>query len=322
MISFPYTSVKTMSGSTPQFDRAIDSKIKRLYNILRYTQGVAIDIGGGFQVLADSGMKVKVHCDGAWGHVFGDFCYEDQEYRSITIDPSDSIYDRIDRIVLRNDISQSVRATDLYYVKGTPSASPEPPALTTTPEIHERCLAQIRIPKESSTISQSQITDTRLNTELCGVMTNAFGDIDASQFFSQLQQITEDLQDAIHDIEAGSGTMLQVLYDPQKKAQDIFAYGPHLYKATFLLNDWDGSGPYTQTVVAESVDGGPQIKSNSIIMSTPTISDDLLGNADMVQAAVLVKAGEINPGDGKLTCSTPFKPNADVELYFQARKGE
>lgn len=128
MISFPYTSVKTMSGSTPQYDRAINSSIKRLYNKLRYTQGVAVDIGDGFRVVADTGMNLRVLCNGAWAHVGGNFCYEDDIEKSLTIQAADANNDRIDRIVIRNDISQEVRAASFVVVKGTASSSPTPPA--------------------------------------------------------------------------------------------------------------------------------------------------------------------------------------------------
>lgn len=323
MISFPYTSVKTMSGSTPQFDRAIDSKVKRLYNQLRYKQGVSVDIGGGFQVLADTGMKVKVHCDGSWGHVYGDFCYEEQEYRSIQIDPSDSIYDRIDRIMLRNDISQAVRSTDLYYVKGTPSSAPEPPALTTTPEIHEICIAQIQIPKNSTTISQSQISDTRTSAELCGILTNAFGEIDASQFFKQLEQLAKDLQEEIKNINAGSETMLKATYDPNGRGRDIFSDMPYLYKATFNVDSWSGNGPYTQTVPLTPVDGGPAVTADSTsVMAGIDISLPEETRAELRTAASIINEATRTLGAGTISVSAEEKPDVDAEIYFWVKKGE
>lgn len=325
MISFPYTSVKTMSGSTPQFDRAIDSKIKRLYNQLRYTQGVAVDIGGGFQVLSDTGMNVKVYCNGAWGHVYGDFCYEDQQYRTLTVQAADSSYDRIDRVVLRNDISQNVRAIDLYIVKGTPASSPQAPALQSTPEIHEISLATIFIPRNTNTISQERITDTRLDPYVCGVLTNAFGEIDASQFFEQLESLKDTLEQEISDIQAGASSMQKALYDPQNKAQDIFAYPAHLYKATFKVNGWSGSsGNYYQTAYITAVDGGPTITSDSHMTSGLFCDDSVQGEAQaaLLEAANIVDKGTKTFGYGTITCTLKGdKPTADAEVYFNAKKG-
>lgn len=217
MISFPYSSLKTLEGTTLKYDRAINSKIKRLYNKLRYTQGVAVDIGGGFQVVADTGMNVKVNCNGSWAHVGGDFGYEEAETRTLTAQAPDTTYDRIDMVVLRNDISQEVRAMDLYIVKGTPASSPKVPELTNTPEIQEICLATLFISRGVNTISQDRISDTRLNPEVCGVLTNAFGEIDASQFFAQLEQLAKNLQEEIKSINAGSEVMLKATYDPSGK---------------------------------------------------------------------------------------------------------
>lgn len=227
MISFPYTSVKTIQGQTVSYDRAIDSRIKRLYNKLRYKQGVAIDIGDAFQVIADTGMNVKVKCNGSWAHVGGDFCYESAESRVLSVQAPDTTYDRIDLVVLRNDISQAKRAVDLYVVQGTPASSPQTPALTNTPEVQEICLATLFISKNVNTISQDRISDTRLDTKVCGVLANAFGEVDASQFLAQANKLTEYLKEEIKKILAGSETMLKALYDPQGKETDIFKYAEH-----------------------------------------------------------------------------------------------
>lgn len=235
MISFPYTSVKTLQGSTVSYDRAVNSKVKRLYNKLRYKQGVTVDVGGGFQVVADTGMNVKVMCNGAWGHVGGNFCYEEAESRVLAVQAPDTTYDRIDLVVLRNDISQEKRAVDLYVVQGTPASAPEKPALTNTPEIQEICIATLFITKNVNTISQDRITDTRLDPEVCGILTNAFGDIDASAFFSQINALIKkhqedaenqikELQAAIEAVEGDSAWMMKSLYDPKNKGPELMRH--------------------------------------------------------------------------------------------------
>lgn len=213
MISFPYTSIKTVGeDGAPTYDRAVDSKIKRLYNKLRYKQGVAIDSGDAFQVVADTGMNVKVKCNGAWAHVGGDFCYESAENRVLSVQAPDTLYDRIDWVVLRNDITQPVRACDLYIVTGIPASSPVAPALTNTVDVQEIGIATLFIAKNVNNISQDRISDTRLNESVCGVLSNAFGDIDASQFFSQLEALIKDLKEEIDGIQQGSEVMLKAVY--------------------------------------------------------------------------------------------------------------
>ena len=114
------------------------------------------------------------------------------------------------------------------------------------------------------------------------------------------------------------------LYDPQGKNQDIFAYGPHLYKATFLLDGWSEESPYTQTVAVQAVDGGPAITEQSRMTSTLMIDDALQGEdaEALIQAAALVDKGTKTLGNGTITCTVQGeKPSADAEIYFNARKG-
>lgn len=120
-----------------------------------------------------------------------------------------------------------------------------------------------------------------------------------------------------------TGDMHQAVYDPQGKAQDIFAYGPHLYKATFLLDRWTGSDPYTQTVSVLAVDGGPAITSASHMTSGLFCDDTVRGTAQkmLLKAAALVDKGTKTFGSGTITCVLQgVKPTADAEVYFNAEK--
>lgn len=124
--------------------------------------------------------------------------------------------------------------------------------------------------------------------------------------------------------EIETGDMHKAVYDPQGKTQDIFAYGVHLYKATFLLDGWSGSSPYTQTVAVKPVDGGPAITSASRMTSALFLDDTVQGTAQetLRNAAVLVDTGKKTFGSGTITCSIQgSKPSADAEVYFTARKG-
>lgn len=121
-----------------------------------------------------------------------------------------------------------------------------------------------------------------------------------------------------------TGDMHKAVYDPQGKNQDIFAYGPHLYKATFLLDGWSEESPYTQTVAVQAVDGGPAITEQSRMTSTLMIDDALQGEdaEALIQAAALVDKGTKTLGNGTITCTVQGeKPSADAEIYFNARKG-
>lgn len=121
-----------------------------------------------------------------------------------------------------------------------------------------------------------------------------------------------------------TGDMHKAVYDPQGKNQDIFAYGPHLYKATLLLDGWSEESPYTQTVAVQAVDGGPGITSGSLMTSPVYFDDTVQGEAReaLEEAVSLVNGGHKTFGAGTITCVIQGeKPLADAEVYFNARKG-
>ena len=118
--------------------------------------------------------------------------------------------------------------------------------------------------------------------------------------------------------------MQRITYDPQGKNQDIFAYPAHLYKATFLVDGWSGDGPYTQTVSVQAVDGGPVITSASHMTSGLFCDDTVQEDAQdaLLEAAALVDKGKKTFGSGTITCVLENeKPEADAEVYFNAKKG-
>ena len=75
---------------------------------------------------------------------------------------------RIDRIVLRYDAG--ARAASLQVLQGTASSTPTAPAISRTELIYDLCLAEITRPAGSTSITTGQITDTRLDEALCGIV--------------------------------------------------------------------------------------------------------------------------------------------------------
>lgn len=94
------------------------------------------------------------------------------------------------------------------------------------------------------------------------------------------------------------------------------------YKALFLLDKWEGSGPYTQTAVVISVSGGPAITEQSRMVSSCFADDSLCGQTAILDAAAIVDSGIKTFGAGTMTCQVDQKPTADAEVYFFVMKGD
>ena len=117
------------------------------------------------QVTPDSGMAVSVVAGSAW---INGYSYENTDALTINLATASGVNPRIDRVVVR--FSAVERRIYLAVLTGTPAEIPAAPALTRSNDTFELGIADILVPKGSVTISALNITDTRLNTVLCGLV--------------------------------------------------------------------------------------------------------------------------------------------------------
>ena len=191
MRSYPFTSQVTYDDEgLPLYDRAIDSAFLRKVFSQYFSDGVFYKPSNALQVVVDSGMQVAV--EPGCCHIQGAIGIEDSR-RTLVVQASESL-DRIDTVVARLDLSLAVRDIDLYVVKGTAAVSPQPPALTRDATVWELGLANLFVAKNTQTISQQRITDTRLDASRCGVVAQTIGELDTSPYFAQIQAALADIQ--------------------------------------------------------------------------------------------------------------------------------
>ena len=91
-----------------------------------------------------------------------------REAVALTIPDADSTLSRIDRVVLQFDTAANLTAVKLKT--GTPAAAPEPPAILQNHNQYELGLCTVSVPAGSSVITAADITDTRADEDVCGVM--------------------------------------------------------------------------------------------------------------------------------------------------------
>lgn len=123
-----------------------------------------------FPVTAAGGLKITVGAGRGWVHPsrFTGYSITKREADTLTMPLADPSLPRIDRIVMRYDAG--ARAASLQVLQGTASSTPTAPAISRTELIYDLCLAEITRPAGSISISTGQITDTRLDEALCGLV--------------------------------------------------------------------------------------------------------------------------------------------------------
>ncbi len=138
-----------------------------------YIAGLIRDVFSGdedFPVTAAGGLKVTVGAGRGWVRPsrFTGYSITKREADTLTMPLADPSLPRIDRIVMRYDAG--ARAASLQVLQGTASSTPTAPAISRTELIYDLCLAEITRPAGSTSISTGQITDTRLDEALCGIV--------------------------------------------------------------------------------------------------------------------------------------------------------
>lgn len=180
-----FNAVKQSDGT---YDRAYNSEqMSDMFEGL-ISDGVYESVGDALLVTAKNGMTVQVGTgrmviDGKW--------LKNDAKMDITLAASHLTLNRWSAIVARLDNSN--RVITLVEKAGTPATSPEKPAMTESQTIREKCLAYVYIAAGASSITQTNITDTRPDTSICGWVTGLIKQVDTSQLFLQWQTAYEEM---------------------------------------------------------------------------------------------------------------------------------
>lgn len=155
------------------------------------SQGVYESVGGALQVLADTGMTVKVQT----GRAIVDYKWlECDAVESVTINAAHQVLPRYTAVVVRLDIAN--RLIELGTVDGTAASNPSYPAMTNSATVKEICLAMVYVPAGATAITQANITDMRASDK-CGWVTGLIEQVDTSTLWLQWQDAYQAYYDAM-----------------------------------------------------------------------------------------------------------------------------
>ena len=152
-----------------------------------------------FAVTANGDLTVTVSAGQAWVRParFRGRSIIMEQPETVTLTAADAVRSRIDRLVLRYDAA--ARKTSLTVLTGTPdSASPTAPEITRTALVYDLCLADIRRPAGSTVVTAADITDTRADEAVCGVMRDGVTGIPTAQLQAQALALTTQLSTELH----------------------------------------------------------------------------------------------------------------------------
>lgn len=170
----------------------VNGEYDRVYLAENFAKYFASFIGNGIfggksnelmvQQKETADMSIKVLSGQAW---INGYWYENSDELSLTIDVADGVLNRIDAIVLRWDNSE--RVIRLVVKKGTPATNASAPVIQRNADLYELKLAQVNVKAGTTRITQANITDTRLNSDVCGLVIGVVQQLDSEEFGIQLQ---------------------------------------------------------------------------------------------------------------------------------------
>lgn len=129
------------------------------------SNGIFYRNADNLKVAAAAGMNVVVSPGSAW---INGYHYENTTPLDLQIATADGVNPRVDRVVVQwSNVNREIK---LAVKTGTPSQVPAAPDLTRTADVYELGIADIMIPKGVVSTSDDLISDTRLNSNLCGLV--------------------------------------------------------------------------------------------------------------------------------------------------------
>lgn len=184
MQSFPFTSEVTFDNSGfPQFDRAVGSDVLRSILSNYYTNGVfGISNTNCFKVVASNGGGMTVTVQPGACIINGATAYNKDETRIII--PNSDAQPRIDTIVLRLDDNKAQRSIRIEVIKGVAQSQPTKPAHVREGAVYDLVLANVLVKANVATITNADITDTRIDKNVCGFV-SAVNNLNMDALYTQ-----------------------------------------------------------------------------------------------------------------------------------------
>lgn len=302
----------TDANNNVTYDKEYDASQFAKYFALLVHNGVFADTPTCLKVMQNETASMGVIIKPGFGWINGYWVQNDTDI-AIPIDAADTSLGRIDIVVA--GLNLSTRAITLYLKKGVQASSPIVPTLQRDSLVYEIELAQIAIGANTINITDSLITDERLNDSVCGIVTGIVDKVNTTDLYNQIKS---DLDGFKSVNEAAFTTWFNTMQD--QLAGDVASnlqnqITSHVNNTSVHLSESDKSlisGAVQQIVMA----GITLPKSaGSISLPNPLIDRSDISQRDYSDGS---NANLLYPGVYELenvTSNNPFGSGVPYQLY-------
>lgn len=202
-----------------------------------------------------------------------------REAVTLDVPAADTTLPRVDRIVLQFDVDANASAVKLK--PGTPSAAPEPPAIQQNHRQYELGLATLTVPAGTASITAANLTDTRTDEDVCGIMRDGVTGIPTDTLLAQwqaaqAQQDAEARQSAAEMLRAAQEQITAQLDSLQQQADDLKTAIDNVESGSFYTKaEVDALvRPYSLPAATTTTLGGVKVGSGLSVTTDGTLSAD------------------------------------------------
>ena len=177
-----------------------------------------------------------------WGKV-----YVNTADINFTLPVADAVLDRICRLVIRWNKTTNTATAQLLL--GELSSTPSAPTRSTTDELYDLVLCDYLVAHGEVTASAANLTDQRLNEDLCGLMRDGVTRIPTATLEAKVSALLEELRTAIE--QAAGGGIPDGAVTAQKLAADAVKLtftNTVVEAASFAADETYGDFPYRAAV--------------------------------------------------------------------------
>ena len=128
-----------------------------------------------------------------------------REALALAIPMADSSKPRTDRIVLRYDKAEN--KSELAVKTGTPGSAAAAPDVVQTELVYELGLYTVSVAAGSTVIKAADVTDTRLNEQVCGLMRDGVTGVPTQTIYNAAQEFLESLEKELNGVKDRSGLL-------------------------------------------------------------------------------------------------------------------
>lgn len=128
----------------------------------------------------------------------------------LVVAAADGALDRIDRVIVEWQTTTYADLPEVKLLTGSIGSNPIAPALTNNSTVRQISLARIYVAAGATSVLPKDITDERLDSNVCGLVTDEIN-IDTTTMQQQFAALLQAIQNELSGLEAGTGVEMAKL---------------------------------------------------------------------------------------------------------------